>query len=211
MVHIFLIQISLKFVSKDPIKNKPVFVQIMAWRRTGDKPLSEPMMPYLLMQILSTQPQWVNWIWYHKFYPSETWYWCLYCRSRPRLCTLCGCLAEVHVVIWSPLLGTSLTKEPSGSNMRSTHHEELENDIFSGEVWGCVLCVIFRSYSTKKRPTDGLVQDCDTSSALVIELSQSSKKWSMCQKTQTIQSSDNDSTGFWPPGSLHTLCADGHI
>ena len=27
----------------------------------------------------------------------------------------------------------------------------------------------------------------------------------------TIRSSDNDSTGFWPPGSLHTLGADGHI
>ena len=25
------------------------------------------------------------------------------------------------------------------------------------------------------------------------------------------RSSDNDSTGFWPPGSLHTLDADGHI
>ena len=27
----------------------------------------------------------------------------------------------------------------------------------------------------------------------------------------TIRSSDNDSTGFWPRGSLHTLGADGHI
>ena len=26
-----------------------------------------------------------------------------------------------------------------------------------------------------------------------------------------IRSSDNDSTGLWPPGSLHTLDADGHI
>ena len=26
-----------------------------------------------------------------------------------------------------------------------------------------------------------------------------------------IRSSDNDSTGFWPPGSLHTLGADGRI
>ena len=26
-----------------------------------------------------------------------------------------------------------------------------------------------------------------------------------------IRSSDNDSTGYWPPGSLHTLGADGHI
>ena len=28
---------------------------------------------------------------------------------------------------------------------------------------------------------------------------------------QGIRSSDNDSTGFWAPGSLHTLGADGHI
>ena len=26
-----------------------------------------------------------------------------------------------------------------------------------------------------------------------------------------IRSSDNDSTGFWPPGSLHSLGVDGHI
>ena len=29
------------------------------------------------------------------------------------------------------------------------------------------------------------------------------------QWTSWIRSSDNDSTGFWPPGSLHTLGADG--
>ena len=38
------IKISLKFVPKGPINNIPALVQIMAWRRTGDKPLSEPMM-----------------------------------------------------------------------------------------------------------------------------------------------------------------------
>ena len=37
------IKISLKFVSKGPMNNIPALVQIMAWRRTGDKPLSEPM------------------------------------------------------------------------------------------------------------------------------------------------------------------------
>ena len=49
--HIFLnenvrisIKISLKFVPKGPINNIPALVQIMAWRRSGDKPLSEPMM-----------------------------------------------------------------------------------------------------------------------------------------------------------------------
>ena len=39
-----LIQISLKFVSRNPIDNKPALVQVMAWRQIGDKPLPEPMM-----------------------------------------------------------------------------------------------------------------------------------------------------------------------
>ena len=38
------IKISLKFVPNGPIKNIPALVQIMAWRRLGNKPLSEPMM-----------------------------------------------------------------------------------------------------------------------------------------------------------------------
>ena len=38
------IEISLKFVPKGPIINIPALVQIMAWRRTGDEPLSETMM-----------------------------------------------------------------------------------------------------------------------------------------------------------------------
>ena len=42
------IQISLKFVSRSPIDNKPALVQVMAWRRTGDKPLPEPMMIQLI-------------------------------------------------------------------------------------------------------------------------------------------------------------------
>ena len=35
---------SLKFVPRSPVDNKPALVQIMAWRRPGDKPLSEPML-----------------------------------------------------------------------------------------------------------------------------------------------------------------------
>ena len=38
------IQISLKLIPKGPIDNKPALVQVMAWCRTGDKPLCEPMM-----------------------------------------------------------------------------------------------------------------------------------------------------------------------
>ena len=37
-----LIRTSLKFVPNGPIDNIPALVQIMAWRRSGDKPLSEP-------------------------------------------------------------------------------------------------------------------------------------------------------------------------
>ena len=60
-----LIKISLKFVPNGLINNIPALVQIMAWRWPGDKPLSEPMMVYLLMHICITRPQWVklyNWI-----------------------------------------------------------------------------------------------------------------------------------------------------
>ena len=54
------IWISLKFVPKGPINNIPALVQIMAWRRPGNKPLSEPMMVRLPMHICITRPQWVN-------------------------------------------------------------------------------------------------------------------------------------------------------
>ena len=54
------IKISLKFVPKGLINNNPALVQIMAWRRSGDKPLSEPMMVSLLTHICVTRPQWVK-------------------------------------------------------------------------------------------------------------------------------------------------------
>ena len=54
------LQISLKFVPKVQINNIPALVQIMAWRRPGDKPLSEPMMVSLLTNICVTRPQWVK-------------------------------------------------------------------------------------------------------------------------------------------------------
>ena len=56
------INISLKFIPKGPINNIPTLVQIMVWRRPGDKPLSEPMMVSLLTHICVTRPQWVNYI-----------------------------------------------------------------------------------------------------------------------------------------------------
>ena len=55
-----VIKISLNFVCKGSINNIPELVQIMVWRRPGDKPLSEPIMVSLLMHICVTRPQWVN-------------------------------------------------------------------------------------------------------------------------------------------------------
>ena len=54
------IEISLKFVPKGPVNNILALVQIMAWRRSGDKPLTEPMMVSLPTPICVTRPQWVN-------------------------------------------------------------------------------------------------------------------------------------------------------
>ena len=38
------IQTSLNLVPRNPIDNNPALVQVMTWRRTGDKPLAEPVM-----------------------------------------------------------------------------------------------------------------------------------------------------------------------
>ena len=54
------INISLKFVPEGQINNIPALVQIMAWRRLGAMPLSEPIMVSLLMHICVTRPQWVK-------------------------------------------------------------------------------------------------------------------------------------------------------
>ena len=54
------LKISLKFVPKIRINNIPALVQIMAWRRPGDKSLSEPMMVRLPTHICVPRSQWVK-------------------------------------------------------------------------------------------------------------------------------------------------------
>ena len=41
------IKISLRFAPNDPINNIPALVQLMAWHRPGNKPLSEPQWNFL--------------------------------------------------------------------------------------------------------------------------------------------------------------------
>ena len=55
-----LIHIPLKFLPKDLIDNKSTLVQVMAWCRTGDKPLPEPMLPSSLTHIRSSRSRWVQ-------------------------------------------------------------------------------------------------------------------------------------------------------
>ena len=53
-------KISLKFVSRCWNKHFPALVQIMAWRRPGDEPISAPMVVNLLTHICVTRLQWVK-------------------------------------------------------------------------------------------------------------------------------------------------------
>ena len=53
------IQISLKYVPRSPTDNKPALVQVMAWRRTGDKPLLGPTMTHFI-DTYGTMGRWVK-------------------------------------------------------------------------------------------------------------------------------------------------------
>ena len=55
-----LFTILLKFVPNVRIYKFAALVQIMAWRRPGDKPLFEPMMVSLLTHTRATRPQCVK-------------------------------------------------------------------------------------------------------------------------------------------------------
>ena len=52
---------SLKFLTKVPINNITTLIQVMAWRRLGDKPLSEPMMVSLCIYVLLGLNELIYW------------------------------------------------------------------------------------------------------------------------------------------------------
>ena len=72
------IKISLKFLPRGPINNIPTLVQVMAWRRPGDKPLSEPMMVRLPTHKFVTRPQWVISCW---LYSTRLDMYSMFCRK----------------------------------------------------------------------------------------------------------------------------------
>ena len=54
------IQLSLKFVPRSPIDNKPALVQVMAWSRTGDKPLPVPMLTQFTDAYMRHWGRWIK-------------------------------------------------------------------------------------------------------------------------------------------------------
>ena len=77
------LQSSLKFVPKVRINNIPALVQIMVWRRPGDKPLSEPMVVRLPTHICVTRLQWVKTSSAMEQFPNAIEHWGL---SQPLKC-----------------------------------------------------------------------------------------------------------------------------
>ena len=82
------IKISVKFVPMCSISNIPELVQIMAWPRPGDKPLSEPMVVNLLTHECVTRPQWVN--------IDES----VGKRTRPYLASLYIYISQLPIITW---------------------------------------------------------------------------------------------------------------
>ena len=56
------IQISLKFVPSGPVDNESALVQVMAWRRTGDRPLPESMLAHFTDAYMCRQGRWVTFL-----------------------------------------------------------------------------------------------------------------------------------------------------
>ena len=67
------IKTSVKFVPKGPINIIPAFVELMAWRRPCDKPLSEPMKVKILTHTCVTRPQWVTVVLLGAFSQNVSW------------------------------------------------------------------------------------------------------------------------------------------
>ena len=99
------IEISLKIVPRGSISNIPALVQIMAWRRSGDKPLSEPMMIRLPTHICVTRPKWVNEFhcchWLNVYSTSLPWFW----RDRVLAATMRKSWHENAFSVTVPFLG----------------------------------------------------------------------------------------------------------
>ena len=121
------INISLKFVPRGLINNIPTLVQVMAWRRLGDKPLSEPMMVRLPTHICVTLPPWVK---KERFWQKHTCFPCQLVRCYGFWETFLVTFLETFLEIlsvhpWAPFPCTVISAEISkviSSLHPSFHH-----------------------------------------------------------------------------------------
>ena len=89
------INISLKFVPKGPINTIPALVQIMAWCRPGDKPLSEATIVRLPTHICVTRPQWVN---------CNVWWYAARCCQLLQITNVQNQVRKMISIIWWKIL-----------------------------------------------------------------------------------------------------------
>ena len=133
------LKIPLKFVPKGPINNIPALVQIMAWRRPGDKPLSELMMVSLLTHICVTRPQWVNWTLRNKLLWNFNWKCCLQNAAilvSASMCQLIG-LCCCHMPQWNLIIFSS----DNGLFADST--KPIPEPMLTNDYWkSCSICLM---------------------------------------------------------------------
>ena len=137
------IEISLKFVPKGPINNIPALVQIMAWHRPGDKPLSAPMMVSLLTHICVTLPQWVKSLCYFRFLHLTQKTWPQALRHLHAVSTEMArkCLVNSHVLDWTRWIWETYESAWACCAAGRTVHLAVLILNCLGDVWGgCLTC-----------------------------------------------------------------------
>ena len=118
-----LIKFSLKYVRRGPIDNNPALVQILAWRRSGDKPLSEPMMISLPTHICVTRPQWVNKLIYLFIWVWITYSICTRTRTRAHTYLVYKMVRVLHCIISCYAMSLRMTRDrKSVMYMRSSRN-----------------------------------------------------------------------------------------
>ena len=103
------IAIQIKFVLKGLIDNNSALGQVMAWRRTGDKPLPEPRITQVTnTYICGTRGRWVNIDGYRVIYHTHSWWYVVHnlqlskiddARLYPFLYTKWWCLFIIFAIV----------------------------------------------------------------------------------------------------------------
>ena len=98
------------------INNIPALIQIMAWCRPGDKPLSEPKVGHLLTHICVTRPQWVK---------STLWAW-LSIYTVGYIYDMVHYNVVQHITWWWQVLIQTVDISPYDMTRYCTQHNQLE-------------------------------------------------------------------------------------